>query len=310
MGDALYVTRETAYRMFRDVMALAVKVIPSDVRAELERMRREESGDRARLHLEVLIENCDIAERDDLLACPDTGSMLYYVRAGDSVRVEGGFSTLYDEARRAVADLTASSRLRPTMVHPLTRANPGTNVGAYLPMVEIRFDPRIDGLEVTGVPKGGGSEIFGTFYRMLYPSDGVAGVTKFVLDCVSRSTYAGATCPPNVIGIGIGGTADICMRIAKEAAVLRPIGSRHPEPEIAELERKLLGAVASAGIGPMGMGGSTGALDVHVEYAVTHTAALPVAFNAQCSLCRRKVARLGRDLSISFSDVPQWDFRA
>jgi L(+)-tartrate dehydratase alpha subunit len=310
MERSLFVPRETAYGMFRDVMMLATKVIPSDVRTELERMLREEPDERARLHLDVLLENCNIAERDDLLACPDTGSMLYYVRAGDSVRVEGGFSALADEARRAVKDLTASSRLRPNMVHPLTRVNTGTNVGAHLPMVEIRFDPRIDALEIVGVPKGGGSEIFGTFYRMLYPSDGIAGVMKFVLDCVARSTYAGATCPPNVIGIGIGGTADICMRIAKEAAVLRPVGSRHPDADIAELESRLLEAVGSAGIGPMGMGGRSGVLDVHIEYAVTHTAALPVAFNAQCSLCRRKVARFDRSGEVTFSDVPQWDFRA
>jgi tartrate/fumarate subfamily iron-sulfur-dependent hydro-lyase alpha chain len=121
------------------------------------------------------------------------------------------------------------------MVHPITRRNTGTNVGYYLPKVEIRFDPTIDYLDIIAVPKGGGSEMFGTFYKMMYPADGKKGIMKFILDCIKESTYLGKTCPPNVIGIGIGGTADICMKIAKEAAVLRPIGSRHPDNEIAEM---------------------------------------------------------------------------
>ena len=165
-------------------------------------------------------------------------------------------------------------------------------------------------MDIIGVPKGGGSEIFGTFYKMMYPADGKAGMMKFILDCVKRSTYAGGTCPPNVIGIGIGGTADICMKIAKEAAVLRPIGSRHPDPEIASLEDELVDYITEAGIGPMGMGGRSGALDVHVEYAVTHTAALPVGFNSQCSICRRKVARIAPGEDMVFMDIPEWDYRS
>jgi L(+)-tartrate dehydratase alpha subunit len=178
-----------------------------------------------------------------------------------------------------------------------------------MPRVEIRFDPAIDFLEIIGVPKGGGSEIFGTFYRMLYPSDGMRGVASFVLDCVKQSSFAGGTCPPNVVGIGLGGTADLCMRIAKEAAVLRPVGDRHPEARIADLERELLSTIEDSDIGPMGMGGRSSVLDVHVEYAVTHTAALPVAFNAQCSLCRRKVARLTADGEVAIHDSPSWNYR-
>ena len=132
---------------------------------------------------------------------------------------------------------------------------------------------------------------------------------RVILDCIKSSMYAGKTCPPNIIGIGIGGTADTCMKIAKQAAVLRPIGSRHPDTDIAELEQELVDLINSFGIGPMGMGGRSGVLDVHIEYSAAHAAGLPVAYNAQCWLGRRKVARIGPDGKITYSDFPEWEYR-
>lgn len=305
----LFVTRDTVYDMMYNSITMAATIMPSDVKNTILGYLNREDDETARLHLEVIMRNCEMAEKEGRLLCPDTGSPLYYVRIGDNVRVEGGFSTLYGEAKKAVAKATANGKLRPNMVHPITRDNTGTNVGYYLPKVEVRFDPHIDYMDVIAVPKGGGSEIFGTFYRIIYPADGKRGIMKFVLDCIKESTYAGKTCPPNILGIGIGGTADICMKIAKEAAVLRPIGSRHPEKEIAELEMELVEMIQSSGIGPMGMGGMSSVLDVHIEYAVTHTAGLPVGFNAQCSLSRRKVARITLDGNMTYSDSPEWEYR-
>ncbi|MDI7260565.1 MAG: fumarate hydratase [Thermodesulfobacteriota bacterium] len=305
----LYVNRETVYDMMYNSIVMAVTLMPSDVKNTLLEYLEKEQYETARLHLETIIKNCELAEKEGRLICPDTGSPLFYVRAGDNVRIEGGFSTLYEVSKNAIKKATTNARLRPNMVHPITRENPGTNVGYYLPKVEIRFDPQIDFLDIIAIPKGGGSEIFGTFYRMMYPADGKKGIMKFILDCIKESTYAGKTCPPNVIGIGIGGTADVCMKIAKEAAVLRPIGSRHPDKEISSLEEELVQMVKDSGIGPMGMGGGSGILDVHIEYAVTHTAGLPVAFNAQCSLSRRKVARFTLDNQITYSDFPEWNYR-
>jgi tartrate/fumarate subfamily iron-sulfur-dependent hydro-lyase alpha chain len=190
------------------------------------------------------------------------------------------------------------------MCHPLTRENPGNNTGSYIPSVEIKFDSGIDYMEVTFVPKGGGAEIFGTFYRMMFPGDGKQGIMKFILECAGESTYAGGTCPPNILGIGIGGTADICMKIAKEAAVLRPIGSRHPEPEIAQMEIDLLEAINMLNRGPMGGGGITTLFDAHIEYAATHTAALAVGFSSQCALAKRATGKLGKDGQIQYADFP------
>src|ERR1043166_6024253 len=176
------------------------------------------------------------------------------------------------------------------MVHPITRRPLDDNVGLHFPRVKLRFDAAQQGIRVTAVPKGGGGDVFGSYYRMLLAADGMTGVFKFLLDCFRDSTYSGKTCPPNLIGIGIGGTPDVCMTLAKEACVLRPVGDRHPEPDVAALEVDLLDAFNEMGVGPMGCGGDTAALDVHIEVAATHTAALAVAFNAQCHIGRRATA--------------------
>ncbi|MFH1480582.1 MAG: fumarate hydratase [Pseudomonadota bacterium] len=303
------VTCKTIYDMMYTSMAMASTSLPSDVKEAFLRYIKEEENEIAKLSLETLLGNCELGAREGKPICSDTGYPLYYVSLGDNIRIEGGFSSLYRESKKAVARLTEENLLRPNMANPFTFKNTGNNLGYYFPPVEIRFDPGTSGIDIIAIPKGGGSEIFGTFYRMMYPADGQKGLMKFVLDCIKDSTYAGKTCPPNIIGIGIGGTSDMSMKLAKEAAVLRPVGSRHPDPEVAELEMALVELIRVSGIGPMGLGGSSGIFDLHIEYAVTHTSALPVAFNAQCSMARRKVASLGPDGKITYGDIPRWIHR-
>jgi len=185
----------------------------------------------------------------------------------------------------------------------------GDNTGPYIPRVEIHFDPHIDYLEIIGVTKGGGSEGFGSFFKILAPNDGWRGVIKFVLDSTVEATFAGKTCGPNVIGVGIGGTADLCMHLAKVAAVLRSVGSRHPDSQIAEMEQNLFEAVKYLDRGPMGTGGKTGALDVHIEYAAAHIGRLPVAVQMQCNLARRAITRFGMKGVIEYDDKTQWEYR-
>lgn len=303
-------SRNQCEEIMYNVMVQAGSKLPRDVKKALMEALAAEKEEIACMHLSTTLENLDLAEKAGDLACADTGFPLFYIKLGDNLRIEGGFSTLYEAAKIAVEKATVDSRLRPTMVHPVRRDNPGNNVGLYLPKVETRFDPAVDGIEITAVPKGGGSEIFGTFYRMMPPADGMEGVLKFILDSFAQATYAGKVCPPAVIGVGIGGSSDICMKIAKEAAILRPIGSRHPDPEIADLEVELLDAFNLLGVGPMGCRGAIAALDVHIECAMTHTAALPVGFNAQCSICRRATARLGTSGIIDYTvEDPQWNYR-
>lgn len=136
---------------------------------------------------------------------------------------------------------------------------------------------------------------------MLYPADGKAGILKFVIDRIRSACYAGKICPPAIIGVGIGGTADLCMRMAKEAALLRPLGSLHPDPEVARMEGELLAASRHLGIGPMGARGTCAVMGLHIRTAHTHTAALPVAVNAQCLVGRRWKACIESDGGVTYT---------
>lgn len=284
-----------------EAMRRAATRMPPDVRRALTAALAEERDPLARMHLEVSMENVRLAEAGRGLVCADTGYPLYFVKAGSRTAIRGGFGVLWPAAAAATRRATAENFLRPTMVDPLSRANPGDNVGPGMPKVELSFEGEDDGLEIVAAPKGGGSEIFGTFYRMLYPSDGREGIVKFVLDAIRDGCYAGKICPPAIIGVGIGGTADLCMRLAKEAAVLRPLGSVNPVPALAALENELLLAARSMGLGPMGARGINAVMGLHAAAAVTHTAALPVAVNAQCMVGRRWKARLYGDSRVEYS---------
>lgn len=292
-----YQTVETA---MYEAMRLAATRIPPDVDATLRRALEEETDPLARQHLEVSLENARLAGAGKGLVCGDTGFPMYFVRAGARTVVEGGFGAITRAAEAATRRATEDGFLRPTMVDPLTRSNPGDNVGPGMPRVDLRFDDEDDGLEIIAAPKGGGSEIFGTFYRMMYPSDGQAGIRKFVLEAVTDGCHAGKICPPAIIGVGIGGTADLCMKLAKEAALLRPVGSSHPRRDVAGLEAALLGALRGLGLGPMGSRGVNAVMALHVAVALTHTAALPVAVNAQCLVGRRWRARIAADGRVEY----------
>jgi L(+)-tartrate dehydratase alpha subunit len=282
-------------------LSLAATRLPPDVEQALHRALEQETDPLARQHLTVSLDNARAAAQGDGLVCADTGYPLFFVTAGGRTQVEGGFGALWAAADAATRQATRDNYLRPTMVHPLDRSNPGDNVGLGMPKVELKFAGDGDGLEVIACPKGGGSEIFGTAYRMLYPSDGEAGVLKFVIDAIRDGCYAGKVCPPAIVGVGIGGTADLCMKMAKEAALLRPVGSSHPDPTVAAMESRLESAARELGIGPMGARGVNAVMAVHVELANTHTAALPVAVNAQCLVGRRWKALITGTGDVTYS---------
>ena len=295
------IARATIEEAMYEAMRLAATVIPPDVDVALKKVRDNETNLLAKEHLNVSLENARLSAAGQGLVCGDTGYPLYFVTVGNNTQVEGGFGSLWDAARAATARATADAYLRPTMVDPLTRDNPGDNVGPGMPKVELKFSGNGDGMHIVAAPKGGGSEIFGTFYRMLFPSDGEAGIMKFVIESVRAGCYAGKICPPAIVGVGIGGTADLCMRLAKEAAVLRRVGQPNPDPRIAAMEAKLLDATCRLGIGPMGGRGTHAVIGMHIETAVTHTAALPVAVNAQCLIGRRWMADIDASNTVTFS---------
>ncbi|OHB58377.1 MAG: hypothetical protein A2Y12_01065 [Planctomycetes bacterium GWF2_42_9] len=295
------ITKNTLKTAMYNAMVKASTLMPPDVKMHLEKAYSEETDSLSRKHMEVTLENARLAAEGKGLVCADTGFPLFFIRVGNAAQLEGGFGSLWQAAKDATAEATEKNFLRPTMVDPLTRKNPGNNIGAEMPKIHLKFDGDGDELEIIAVPKGGGSEIFGTFYRMMYPSDGQAGIFKFIIESIYDSCYAGKVCPPVIVGVGIGGTADVCMQIAKEAAVLSPLGTHNPEPQIAEMERKLLDTIREMGIGPMGARGINAVLSLHISTAVTHTAALPVAINAQCSICRRWKAKVNGSGEITYT---------
>jgi fumarate hydratase subunit alpha/L(+)-tartrate dehydratase alpha subunit len=169
------------------------------------------------------------------------------------------------------------------VVHPVTRKNEHSSCGRHVPVIHIDFSEAAETLEIEMIPKGSGSEN-NSFLKMAIPADGIDAVKTFVVDCVLEA--GGKTCPPTIVGVGVGGTADLCVHLSKVAAT-RPLGSRCGDPEGAKLEAELSAVVNSLGVGPQGLGGDATAFAVHVETAATHITMNPVAVNMQCHSARR-----------------------
>lgn len=250
----------------------AVIELSPDVIQALEDAYHNEDHDLARLNLEAILKNIKIAQELGIPMCQDTGLPIIFVKLGD-VEVEN----LYEGIRRGVERATHEIPLRPNVVDPLTRVNTGNNVGLRIPQIDVEWVGG-DSIELTVFPKGFGSENNNAL-KMGLPGEGAEGVKDFVLDTVIKA--GGKPCPPIVVGVGIGGSSDLVMKLAKKA-LLRKIGVFHPEERIANLEKQILKKVNDTGIGPMGLGGKTTALDVKIEYADTHTAGLPIGVCIQC----------------------------
>jgi fumarate hydratase subunit alpha/L(+)-tartrate dehydratase alpha subunit len=168
-------------------------------------------------------------------------------------------------------------------VHPVTRKNQHTSSGRLVPVINIDFVAEPETLSIEMIPKGSGSEN-NSWLKMAVPADGIDAVKTFVVDCVLDA--GGKTCPPTIVGVGVGGTADLCVHLSKVAAT-RPLGTRCEDPEGAELETELSQAVNQLGVGPQGLGGDSTSFAVHVETAATHITMNPVAVNMQCHSARR-----------------------
>jgi tartrate/fumarate subfamily iron-sulfur-dependent hydro-lyase alpha chain len=272
----------------------ALKDIPQDLRDAIRDARDRETSTPGQRVLDTIIRNVDIADEQNTLVCQDTGIAVYYCRVGEHFPLHPAriYEALYDGTARA----TEEHPLRSNTVHTLTRENTGANVGYRVPIVHWDFVPDWDGLDVKCIPKGSGSESM-SFLKMCTPADGIAGIKRFVLDSIVNS--GGRPCPPGIVGVGIGGSADYAMHLAKEA-IARPIGTSNPDPEVAKLEEELFDLVNETGIGPMGLGGDVTVLEVHVEHADTHMTLNPVAVNYQCWAARRATAHVSADGSIDY----------
>jgi fumarate hydratase subunit alpha/L(+)-tartrate dehydratase alpha subunit len=262
----------------------ALKLLPDDIKRGFTRLDASETDGTARTVLATMIQNIAVAERDDNLLCQDTGIPIYNVTIGRDVEVDG--AALKAAIRRGVERATREHPLRSSVVHPITRKNEQTSCGARVPVINIDFSDRRRELRLEMIPKGSGSEN-GSFLKMAIPAEGVDAIKSFVVDRVIEA--GGKVCPPTIVGVGVGGTSDLCVHLAKVAAT-RPLGSRCADAEGAKLEAELSQAVNALGIGPQGLGGDSTAFAVHVEVAATHITMNPVAVNIQCHSARRASA--------------------
>jgi fumarate hydratase subunit alpha len=255
-----------------------------DVLASLQTARVNEISLVGQDVLDQILTNAQIAPQTGLPLCQDTGYAVVFAEIGQDVHIVGGdFTAAVNEGiRRGYKE----GNLRKSIVnHPFsTRDNTRDNTPCVLHTEVVPGDH----LKITVMPKGGGCENM-SYLKMLTPSAGRQGIIDFVVESVDKS--GGNPCPPIIVGVGIGGTADKAMAIAKHA-LLRVVGQPHPDPEVDDLEQELLHKVNALGLGPMALGGVTTALAVHIETYPAHIASMPVAVNLQCHSARWKSATL------------------
>jgi fumarate hydratase subunit alpha/L(+)-tartrate dehydratase alpha subunit len=270
----------------RELYVRALKVLPPDVKEGFARLAAGETDATAKRVLGTMITNIRVAEETENLLCQDTGIPIYNVTIGRGVEVDG--PQLKSAIRRGCERATREHPLRSSVVHPITRKNEQTSCGPGIPPIHIDFSEEPEKLVIEMVPKGSGSEN-NSWLRMAIPAEGIDAIKTFVVDCVLDA--GGKTCPPTIVGVGVGGTSDVCVALAKRAAT-RALGTACPDPEGAKLERELSEAVNMLGVGPQGLGGDSTSFAVHVELAATHITMNPVAVNMQCHSARRASASI------------------
>jgi len=264
----------------------ALKKIPEDTKEALREAAARERNDGARKILAMMLKSADAAESGNRHVCSDAGVPVYFVKIGTAARLDGNI-------RQAISD--GFDHLVETIEPPILKhvTNPLTNERGYkgkdMPIVSFDLIDGADYVEIVCQPKALGSGRWAALEIFSFPTLDV--IEKYVMDCVLRA--GSQHCPPVVIGVGIGGTFDLCAKIAKQAT-LRPFGQKNPEPVLAAMEERLLKAVNATGFGPMGTGGDTTALAVHVEYASGH-GFTPVAVCFNCWINRRAGARIYDD---------------
>ena len=265
----------------KELYIRALKLLPPDIKEGFKRLDQGETHATGKAILATMIRNIAVAEDTNNLLCQDTGIPIYNVTIGTGVEVDG--YGLKQAITKGCERATREHPLRSSVVHPVTRKNEHTSCGRQIPVIHIDFAQTPDALSIEMIPKGSGSEN-NSWLKMAVPADGIDAIKTFVVDCVLDA--GGKTCPPTIVGVGVGGTADLCVHLSKVAAT-RPLGTHCEDGEGAKLERELSRAVNQLGVGPQGLGGDSTSFAVHVELAATHITMNPVAVNMQCHSARR-----------------------
>jgi fumarate hydratase subunit alpha len=270
-------------RVVKDLCIDANYNLGEDVQGALRKALDKEESPVGKATLQQIIDNFEIAKQGEFPICQDTGFSVFFVDLGDQICIKDG--NLFDAINEGVRQGYKDGYLRKSILaDPIERKNTGDNTPSVIHLNVVKGNQ----LKIIIAPKGGGSENMSEV-RMMKPADGVEGVKQFVVDMVKRS--GSNPCPPIVVGVGIGGTFEKCAEMAKRA-LLRTIGSKHPNPFYAQLEAELLEKVNKLGIGPQGFGGTQTALAVFVETYPCHIASFPAAVNINCHAARHKEAVL------------------
>lgn len=241
---------------------------------------KEEDG--ARVQLESILEAVEVGEKESIPICQDTGTPTFFFQLGKDYPAFKELDDIQQAVREGVQLATKEVPIRPNTVHPLSGENRGDNTGISIPWIDWTITEG-SSLEATYLPKGGGCTNMSQL-TMMTPGRGIDGVKEIVLKRIA--SMEGKPCPPTIVGVGLGGSASMSLNLAKKS-VLRPVGERHEEPEIAKLEEELKNRANRLGVGPMGVGGKTTVLDVKVEYDYRHPASYPVGITPQCWANRR-----------------------
>jgi fumarate hydratase subunit alpha len=238
-----------------------------------------EDSDVAKSQLKLMLENLEYGKAQSIPICQDTGVLNFFIELGSEFPLISNYKSIIDDA---VKKATETIPLRHNSFDPLTNENPETNVDKNIPPIYLKIVENKDTLKITCMPKGGGAENISELF-MLNPANGQREFQEKIIDTIKEA--GGMPCPPVILGIGLGGDATYCMKLAKEA-LLRPLHERHPREDIANIEVALLERINHLNIGPMGLGGNTTCIDVHIEVAMRHPASYPVGLIVQC-YCHR-----------------------
>ncbi|MFA4909486.1 MAG: fumarate hydratase [Desulfobacteria bacterium] len=252
--------------------------LPKDVLLAFQKAKEAEESPLGVSILEQLQRNAEIARNERVPICQDTGFGVVFIELGEDVKISGG--SLKEAITEGIRQGYGEGYLRKSICHPFTRKNTGDNTPPIIHIDLVQGEE----LKIIVAPKGGGSENMSRV-TMLKPSDGIEGIIDFVVNRVKESS--GNPCPPIIVGVGIGGTFEYAALLAKKA-LLRHVGSSNADPELAGIENNILNKINNLGIGPMGLGGRTTALAVHIEMHPCHIASLPLAVNINCHASRHK----------------------
>jgi len=274
------IVEDTAVELLR----ISATELPVEYVREMNKLMKNTKGATGRAQLKSILDDVSIARENKWPMCQDTGVVAFMIKLGDKFPIRSQLNELLIKAtRRATEEIP----IRPNAVDML-KGNTNDNTGAYVPIIYWELVPGNE-LEIIAMPKGGGSTNVAN-NRMLKPGLGMKGVKQFVIEAVAAAGSQG--CPPYFVGVGIGGSEDLCMVLAKKA-LLKPFKVRNSDSKIAAIEEELLGKVNELGIGAMGLGEGPTVLDLHIEMAARHPASLPVGIVISCWALRHAKATIG-----------------